>query len=145
MSFKALILSATAGAVALVAAVLFFLPAAAADTSAADGGATTQPASADEGIATMPADCPMWDETESADAVGMHEQCRTCMSDSGMGQMMGMKRMMGSGGMHMNGSGGMAGQAAEADDDATWCPLAEAEPGAGQAVMGGCYPTETDN
>lgn len=144
MNAKALIVPAAGGAAALIAAALFLLPAAAADTSAANGGATAQPAPVDEGPAGMPADCPMWDDSESAAAAGMYEQCRSIMSDSGMGHMMGMMRMMGAGGMHMDGSCGMAEQAA-GTDAATWCPLAGAEPDASQAVMGACHAAETDN
>jgi hypothetical protein len=131
MSIKALIISGTGGAVAIIAAALYFLPAAAAD------------ASADEGLAGMPANCPMWDEAESTDAAGMYEQCRSSMSASGMGHMMSMMHGMGSCGMNMSSSCGMAGQ--EDASEAPSCPLTAAEPDTAEEMAAGCHQAESES
>jgi hypothetical protein len=145
MKVKAIMIAAGAGAVAILAAILFLVSAAAADTSAAAGNSVAQRMPIASGQADMPADCPIWNDAGSAPAAGMHEQCQQYMSDSGIGHMPGMMNMMGNRGMNaMCGTSGVMGEAA--DDDDMSCPMmGAAEPGGDRTGMGVCHQTDTDN
>lgn len=146
MREKAIMISATAGAVAILAAALFLVSAAAADSDTAAGNAVSQRMPMTSAQAEMPADCPMWNDSGSADMAGMYEQCQKYMSDSGMGHMMGMMNMMGKSGMNMNGMCGMSGMTASAADESASCPMmGAAEPSGDQTGTGVCYQTDTDN
>lgn len=142
MRVRAIAITASAGAVAILAAALFLVSAVAADAGTAGNAASQQmPMASDQ--ADMPADCPMWNESGSADTAGMYQQCQSYMSESGMGHMMDMMSMMSNDGMcsMRGGTGTMAGAAGEE----TSCPVSGAEPSGDRTGMGVCHQTEAES